>query len=152
MTNSRRPISVMALILFHLVNVVLWFFGQTLAVFNFDMVASWGLQEPRALVDPVIVEFNRAIALADTLLLLPLFVVAAIGLMRLRFYGAVASWIVLGWSLYWPAVFWASQFFYAQTGMRHAPTGIDDLLVPGAMWIVAAWGIWYPYRHRELFD
>lgn len=152
MTNSGRPIGVMALILFHLFNLVLWFFGQTLAILNFDLVAEWGLQEPRALVDPVIVEVNRAIALADTVLLLPLFVVAAIGLMRLRFYGAVASWVVLGWSLYWPAVFWASQFFYAQTGITHAPTGMDGLLVPGVMWIIAAWGIWYLYRQRGLFD
>lgn len=152
MTKSRRPIGVMALVLFHLLNVVLWFIGQTLAISNFDMVAGWGLQEPRALVDPVIVEVNRAIALADTVLLIPLFIVAAVGLMQLRFYGAVASWIVLGWSLYWPAVFWASQFFYSQTGIKHAPTGMDDVIVPGALWIIAAWGIFYLYRQRGLFD
>ncbi|WP_299653483.1 hypothetical protein [uncultured Tateyamaria sp.] len=152
MTKSGRPIGVVALIAFHIFSTVIWFFGQTLAVFYFDMVAEWGLQEPRALVDPVIVEVNRAIGLVDTILMLPLLVVAAIGLIGMRFYGAVASWVVFGITLYWPSIWWASQFFYARTGITHAPMTMSGILIPGAAWIIAAWGIWYLYRNRALFD
>ena len=152
MTRPVRPIGVIALILFHLFNLVIWTFGQTLAIFDYDMVAEWGLQEPRAFVDPVIVEINRAIAVADTILILPLFLVSAVGLFGMRFWGAVASWIVLGWLFYFPLVFWSSQALYAAADIRHAPTGVVGILVPATLCVIAAWGIWYLYRNRTLFD
>lgn len=152
MLKSGRPVGVNALILFHLFNVVIWFFGQTLAVIDYDMVAGWGLQEPRELLNPAIVEVNRAIALTDTLIMLPLFCVAAVGLLGMRFYGTVASWLVLGLTLYWPVISWTAQFFYASAGIQHAPTPMINILLPGTLWIIAARGIWYLYRNRELFD
>ncbi len=152
MTRSGRPIGVTTLILFHLFNLIIWFFGQTLAIFYYDMVAEWGLQEPRVLVDPVIVEVNRAIAIADTILILPLFLIATIGLWGMRFWGVVASWIVLGWLWYFPLVFWSSQALYAAADIRHAPTGMVGILVPATLCVIAAWGIWYLYRNRAVFD
>lgn len=152
MTIGRYPAGLIVLILFHIFNLVIWFFGQTLAIFDYDMVAAWGLQAPRDLLDPAIVEVNRAIGLTDTLIMLPLFAIAAFGLLGLRFYGAVLSWVVLGLSLYWPVIFWTSQYYYAAAGIRHAPTGVVEIVLPGALWIIAAWGIWYLYRNRALFD
>lgn len=152
MQIGKLPIGVFVLIVFHIFNVLIWFFGQTLAVFDYDMVAGWGLQEPRDLLDPAIVEVNRAIGLSDTLVMLPLFAVAAFGLVGLRFYGAVASWVVLGISLYWPVIFWTSQALYASAGITHAPTTGFALGISGAMWLIGAWGIWYLYRNRALFN
>ena len=84
MQIGRYPVGVIVLIVFHLLNLVVWFFGQTLAFFYYDMVATWGLQEPRTLLDPAIVEVNRAIGLIDTLIMLPMFGVAAFGLFAMR--------------------------------------------------------------------
>lgn len=152
MTRSSRPVGVNALILFHLFNIIIWLIGQTLAVFSYDMVAELGLQEPRELLNPAIVETNRAIGLTDTLIMLPLFCVALFGLLGMRFYGAVASWLVLGLTLYWPVIFWTAQFFYATAGIQHAPTAMINVLLPGTLWVIAAWGIFYLYRNRGLFD
>lgn len=152
MQIGRYPVGVVFLIVFHLFNLVIWFFGQTLAFFSYDLVATWGLQEPRALLDPAIVEVNRAIGLTDTLIMLPMFVVAVFGLFAMRFYGAVASWTVLGCSLYWPVIYWTMQSQYAAGGIMHAPTTLVNIVVPGAIWLIAAWGIWYLYRQRVLFD
>jgi hypothetical protein len=98
--SDGLPRGVKIIIGFHVVSFVLWLFGQTGAVLSYDTVAELGLQAPRALSDPVIVEVNRAIGLADTVVMFPFFVLAVIGLLRKRFFGAVASWLVFGMTIY----------------------------------------------------
>ena len=70
--SSKLPRGVKVIIGFHLCSFVLWFFGQSMAVVAYDTVADWGLQGPRDLLDPVIVEVNRGIGLTDTLMRLAL--------------------------------------------------------------------------------
>lgn len=147
----RPPLGLKFIIGFHVLSFVLWFFGQSVAVVAYDTVANWGFQDRRSLVDPVIVEVNRAIGLTDTIVMLPLFVVAAVGLMRRAFYGAVASWIVFGMTLYWPVVFWTSQGFYAAENIAHQQLTFGTIVLPGAAWLVACWGSWFLYRNRGLF-
>jgi len=149
---SGLPLGVKVIIGFHIFSFVIWFFGQSMAVVAYDRVAEWGLQDPSALIDPVIVQINRAIGLTDTIVMLPLFIVAAVGLYRRRFYGAVASWLAFGMTVYWPVVFWCSQAFYAQAGIKHAPTQPVAIILPGALLLIACWGSWYLARNRELFQ
>lgn len=148
--TSRLPLGIKVIIGFHIFSFTIWFFGQSMAVVDYNMVAGWGLQGPRALVDPVIVEVNRAIGLTDTIVMLPLFIVAAVGLLRRRFFGAVASWLAFGMTLYWPIVFWISQSFYARASIRHQPTPITAIVLPGALLLIACWGSWYLCRNREV--
>jgi hypothetical protein len=152
MIASKLPLGIKVIIGFHIFSFVIWFFGQTGAVVAYDIVAEWGLQDSRDLVDPIIGEVNRAIGLTDTLIMLPLFIVATIGLLRRRFYGAVASWLIFGMTLYWPVIFWCSQGFYVAAGIRHAPMQLFYILLPGALFLFACWGSWYLARNRELFQ
>jgi len=108
--NFTLPIKL--IIGFHVLNLVLWFFGQTWAVFDYDTAASWGLQDPRILIDPAIVEVNRGIGLTDTFILLPIFLLATIGLLKRKFWGNVFSWMAFALTFYWPVVFWCSQYFF----------------------------------------
>jgi hypothetical protein len=148
---SKLPFGIKFIIGFHLVSFVLWLFGQTGAVVAYDTVAAWGLQEPRALSDPALVEVNRAIGLADTFLMLPLFIVAVVGLLRIRFYGAVASWLVFGMSLYWPAVFFSMQAFYSAADIRHVSITMTVATILLANMAIAGWGSWYLAKNRKLF-
>jgi hypothetical protein len=119
---------------------------------SYDAVAEWGFQESRAVLDPVIVEANRAIGLTDTIVMLPLFVVAAFGLIRMRFFGAVASWLAFGMTLYWPTEFWCSKYFYGRADIMSPPPGAMAVVLPGALLLVAVWGSWYLARNRSLFS
>jgi hypothetical protein len=150
--TSGLPLGVKIIIGFHVFSFVIWLIGQTGAVVAYDTVAGMGLQGPRALLDPAIVEVNRGIGLADTIVMLPLFLVATVGLLRRRFYGAVASWLAFGMTLYWPVVFWCSQGFYAEAEINHQPTSFATVLLPGVLLLVAVWGSWCLARNRELFQ
>ena len=80
-SSSRRSSSsdkntVTLLVAFFSVHATIWFLSQTLAVWNYDTVSSWKLQEPRSLTDPAVVTTNQALAVANTTVMLPLFLVA----------------------------------------------------------------------------
>ena len=145
------PRGMAAIVGFHVFSLSIWFLGQTLAVFDYDRVVGWGLQDARDLVDPVIVEVNRAIGLADTLVMLPLFAIAIAGLIRRRFFGAVASWLVFGMTLYWPVVYWSSLGFFGTAHIRHQPASPATIALPAMLWLIAAWGSWYLARRRDWF-
>ena len=148
----KLPLGVKVIVGFHIFSFVIWFFGQSVAVVAYDTVAGWGLQDPPDLIDPVIKQVNRAIGLTDTIVMLPLFVVAAVGLIRRRFYGAVASWLAFGMTLYWPVMAWCSQGFYAAAAIKHSPTTMAYILIPGVLLLIACWGSWYLARIRESFQ
>lgn len=150
-TTGRLPKGVWVIIVFHVVSLVLWLFGQTGAVVSYDTAADWGFQESRAVLDPVIVEVNRGIGLTDTLVMLPLFVVAAVGLVRRQFYGAVASWLAFGMTLYWPTEFWCTKYFYGRAGIMSPFPGVSAIVLPGVLLLVAVWGSWYLAKNRRLF-
>lgn len=152
MTDAgRMPSGIWAIVGFHIVNLLLWSVGQTGALVDYDRIAEWGLQDARSLVHPVIVQVNQGIAAADTVVMLPLFLIAVVGLVRRRFFGLVASWLALGITLYWPVVYWWSQFFYGRAGTLHVPNAPATVIIPAAFLVVGGWASWYLVRHRTLF-
>lgn len=147
--KSKIPLGIKCIIGFHLFNILIWTIGQGGAVIAYDTVANWGLQDARNLLDPVIVEVNRGIGLADMILIKPLFIIAVIGLWRLKFFGAVASWMVFVYSMYWPSVYWGSQHFYGQAGIKYQPTSIENTIALSIIFGFALWGSWYLFRHYK---
>ena len=145
----KLPLGIKIIIGFHLLNILLWTIGQGGSVIYYDVVAKWGLQDARELIDPVIVEINRAIGLADMIIMIPLFIMAVIGLWRLKFYGAMASWLALGITFYWPVVFLSSQYFYAQAGIKHNPTEMSVYFILLFLLLFAAWASWYLYKNYK---
>ncbi len=149
---KKVPLGIKIIIGFFLLSFIAWIIGQGGAVIFYDSVAELGFQDPRESVDPVIVEVNRGIGFADTIIQLPLFILAVIGLWRLRFFGAVASWMVLGISLYWPTVAWATQYFYAQAAVKSQPFDIAAHGILAFNFLFSVWASWYLYKNRKLFD
>ncbi|MFC1514266.1 hypothetical protein ACFL5P_04565 [candidate division KSB1 bacterium] len=149
---NKLPPGIKLIIGFYLVSAVLWTIGQFGAVLFYDTIASWGLQDPRELLDPVIVEVNRAIGLTDMIIMIPLYIPAAVGLWRLKFYGAVFSWLVLGINLYWPVIFWSSQFFYGQSGIKYRETMMTANVILIIILAFSIWASWYIFRNRKIFE
>jgi len=149
---TRIPLGVKIIIGFHLLSIILWMIGQGGAVISYDTVAKWGLQESRERVDPVIVEVNKGIGFTDIIVQIPLFILAVIGLWRLKFYGAVASWSVLGITIYWPVVAWANKYFFAQAGTKYHPFDMTTNGILVFIVLFAVWASWYLFRNRKLFE
>lgn len=141
--KTKIPFGIKAIIGFHLLNIILWTIGQGGAVISYDTVAEWGLQDLRNLIDPAIVEVNKAVGLADMIILIPLFIVSVFGLWRKKFYGIIFSWLALGITLYWPTVFLCSQYFYGEGGIKHVYTPISTIIFLSVILIFALWSCCY---------
>ena len=137
---------------FHILNIIIWVIGQGGAVIAYDTVAQWGLQDPRETIDPFILVINRAIGLADVIIGVPLFVLAVIGLCKMKFYGAVFSWMVFGISFYWTTVAWVKQYFYLQAEVKCQPFDIGTHSMLAFVFLFSVWASWYLLKNRRLFD
>jgi hypothetical protein len=149
---KKVPLGIKLIIGFFFLNLLIFVIGQGGAVVSYDFVAKLGLQEARETIDPFIVVVNRGIGLADVLIGVPLFILAIIGLWRLRFYGAVFSWMVLGISFYWTSVAWAKQSFYIQASVKCEPFNASTHGVLAFVFVFSIWAGWYLFRNRKLFD
>ncbi len=150
--HKTAPFGIKLIIGFFVLSTIIWIIGQGGAVVSYDSVARWGFQDLRENVDPVIVEVNRGIALGDVVIQLPLFLVAVMGLWRLRFFGAVASWMALGINVYWTTVAWSKQYFYLLASVRCQPI---DTALHGALafiFLFSVWASWHLFKNRTLFD
>lgn len=153
MINQKNvTLGIKLIIGFLILNLIIFIIGQGGAVVAYDFAARLGLQEVRETIDPVIVVVNRGIGLADFLIGVPLFLLAIIGLWRLRFFGAVFSWMILGISLYWPTVAWAKQSFYIQASVKCEPFNAGTHGVLAFVFIVSVWASWYLFKNRYLFE
>ena len=150
--QKKVPLGVKLIIGFFGLSIIGWTVGQGGAVIAYDTVAQLGFQESRESVDPVIVEVNRGIAFADVVIEIPLFILAIIGLWRLRLFGAVATWMVAGMNVYWTTVAWAKQHFYLQAGVKCEPLAIPTHGTLAFVFLFSAWASWYLFKNRPLFD
>lgn len=150
--QKKVPFGFKLIIGFFILNLLMFVIGQGGAVISYDYVANLGLQEARETIDPVIVVVNRGIGLADVLIGVPLFIIAIIGLWRLRFYGAVFSWMVLGISFYWTTVAWAKQSFYIRASLKCQPFDIGVHGVLAFVFVFSVWASWHLFKNRKLFD
>jgi hypothetical protein len=148
--QQRVPLGIWLIISFFVLSITIWIVGQAGALFAYDAVAAFGLQETRESVDPVVVEVNRGIAFADVVIQVPLFVLAIIGLWRLRFFGAVAAWLAMGVHMYWPTAAWAKQYFYLKAGVKCEPFAVSFHGILAFFFFCSVWASWYLYKNRQL--
>lgn len=150
--QNKVTLGIKLIIGFFILNLIIFVVGQGGAVVSYDFVAKLGLQEARETIDPVIVVVNRGIGLADALIGVPLFILAIIGLWRLRFFGVVFSWMVLGISFYWTTVAWSKQAFYIQASVKCQPFNIGTQGVLAFVFVFSLWASWYLFKKRKIFD
>lgn len=99
--NSETPAGYRFLVSFLAVSILLMLAGQTMAVVDYDLAASLGLQERVEEIGAFGVEMNRAFGAADSVIYIPLMVLSMVGLLRKRSWSLVTTSAVAGVSLYW---------------------------------------------------
>jgi len=153
-TNRQKKIQLGTkfIIGFHILNIIMWVVGQGGSVIAYDTVAQWGLVEARETVDPFCIVINKAIGLADVIIAPPIFIIATIGLWKMRFYGLMTSFMCFGIGFYWTTIAWVKQIFLIQAGVKCEPFDIGTHSMLGFVFLFSVWGSWYLYKNRLQFD
>lgn len=150
--QKKVPLGIKFIIGFYILNIIFWIIGQGASVIAYDTVAKWGLVDARETIDPFIVVINRSIGLADVIIGPPIFIIATIGLWKMRFYGLMASLMGFGIGFYWTAIAWVKQIFLIQAGVKCEPFLVGTHAMLAFVFLFSVWGSWYLFKNRKLFD
>ncbi len=151
--QEKLKLGIKLIIGFHILNTIIFIIGQGGATIAYDTVAQWGLQHDAIkTADPFIIIINRAVGLADFLIAVPIFILATIGLMKMKFYGIMTSFMILGINFYWTAVAWIKQIFYIQNAVKCEPFAVGTHGMLAFVFLFSIWGSWYLYQNRLQFD
>ncbi len=149
--QKKHPLGIKLIIGIFIISIPMWLIGQGTAVFSYETAAELGLQVSTEGMDPALIPVSQGIALGDVILQVPLFALAAIGLWRLSFSGAVFSWLAFGTNLYWPIIAWTKQYTQVQAGVdKPFELGTHGFLA--FILSFSVWGSLYLYKKRSIFE
>ena len=100
-TLTRRTPAFWIMASFLAISIPLMLAGQTLSVFDYELTTRLGLQEARDQVGAYGVQFNKAFAVADTVVYLPLIVLSLSGLITRKRWALFTTAAFAGASIYW---------------------------------------------------
>lgn len=128
---------------FLFLSVFLMLLGQTMAVFNYDLAVSLGLQESIDQVGPSGVQVNRAFGIGDTVVYIPLMIVSLVGLFLRKRWALLTTAAVSGVSAYWTVTVASIMLLAPGTpGYNYTP-GTEIILFVAAYLAFGAWSLIY---------
>jgi hypothetical protein len=96
------------------------------------------------------VAMNKGFAVSDTLIYLPLLILALIGLMLRRFWGFFAMTGALAISAYWPIACLVTLFFSKNIPTFHFKHYTSYTIILLFITIFSIWGLFYLYKKRHI--
>jgi hypothetical protein len=128
--------------------LVTLFAGQGLALVDYDLAVSWGLQEGASSITPFGVAVNKGFAAADIAIYGPLLAIGLVGFWGGKLWGTIALAAALGITAYWPiACLYALYVAKGIPGFTFASHALfTALLLPFVAY--ALWGLVFLYRSR----
>jgi len=151
--NVKRPLSFWVLTGFFSLSVVLLILGQTMAVINYELAVSFGLQEDVKEISEFGVQINRGFGAGDTIIYIPLIILSIVGLFLKKSWALITSAAVMGISSYW-ATTAAFMFIFLEgvAGYSFIPT-MDYWIFITLFIVFGLWGIWYLiFRGKQLVE
>ena len=142
----KKETSFWVLIIVASILVILFLFGQTLGVFDYDLAVSIGMQESEDEIGKVGIAFAKGFGFADTVIYIPLFVVGIIGLLKLKRWGKYSMFGGLAISVYWPLVHLYAIFIDRVSITLHDEKYIYFPIILSLIVIYGLWGMRYLYN------
>jgi len=139
----KRPVAFWGICSFLIISLAMLLIGQTSAIFAYDFAVSLGLQESVEEVTEYGVEVNRAFGVGDTVVYVPLIVIALVGVIRRRRWALPVTGAVMGISAYWATTISSMLGFLPGTPGYNLSPGFAYWVVLGAFIGVGIWGVVY---------
>jgi len=143
MKNTNRPFTFWVIITFLIISLIVLLIGQTMALINYDFAVQLGLQESLKDVGQFGIQTNRAFAVADTIVYIPLIVVSIIGLLLKKCWSLYTTAAVMGISIYWSTTIIFMLIFLKEVPNYHLEAGLEYWLFLAPFIIFGIWGLLY---------
>ena len=125
------------------ITLLLLLSGQTMAIIDYDLAVSLGLQESVSEVSPYGVEVNRAFGAADTFIYVPLIILSIAGILLKKPWAMLATAAVMGISAYWATMVGFMLIFLEDVQSYHLEPGMTYWVVLGFYTVSGIVGLIY---------
>ena len=143
MTRAKRPIAYWVIVSFLALSTVLMLIAQTTPVFDYALAVRLGFQNGADKISEFGVQVIRAFCVADTLVFIPLTLIALIGLLLRKRWSLFATASLTGISIYWVVAYgFMVAFLNGQPGY-HVVLGVADWIIMGAYALFGVWTLLY---------
>jgi len=122
--------------------------GQTLALIDYDLTVSLGLQESEGEISAAGIAFAKGFAFGDTVFYMPLFVIGMIGLLKRRSWGVFSMFGALAVTVYWPAVNLFAVYAGKNTMRLNPEKYLSFSIILPLIALYGLWGMWFLYKNR----
>ena len=143
------------IITYHILAFIAWLIFQTNSLWTREEVASWSMPDISSCYDAmseVSIEGyplgtpTVAVTFADFVVVLPLTMFAASGLLNREFYGAVSSWMIFGMNIYRTMmIFW--QAVMSREFVATEPLPIIERTIIYFNLAFSIWGSWFQHKY-----
>lgn len=124
-------------------SVLLLVMGQTMAVLDYELAVTLGMQEDVREISEFGVAVNRGFGVGDTLVYIPLITLSIIGLIFKKRWALIASAAVMGISAYWTATSAFMFWFLEEVPNYSFDPGAEYWWIMGFYFLFGLWGLWY---------
>lgn len=143
MADRGAPVAFGVIVGFQALALVLLLAGQTMALVDYELAVSLGLQEDAREVGAFGVAMNRAFGAGDTVVYIPLIVASLAGLLMRKRWALVTTAAVMGISVYWATtIAFLLGFLSGVPGYTLEP-GAQYAAFIGAFILFGVWGLLY---------
>jgi hypothetical protein len=143
MACTKRPVAYWVIVSFLALSTVLMLIAQTTPVFDYPLAVRLGFQNGADKISEYGVQVIRAFCVADTLVFIPLTLIALVGLLLRKRWSLFAIASVTGISVYWVVAYgFMVSFLNGQPGY-HVVLGVADWTIMGAYMLFGVWALLY---------
>jgi len=153
MKSAKSPVAYWAIVVFLALSTVLMLIAQTPPIFDYDLAVRLGFQNGADKITEYGVQVIRAFCVADTLVFIPLTVLALIGLLLKKRWSLFATASLTGISIYWAVAYGFMVPFLNGMPGYHAVLAAPDWLIMGAYVVFGVWALLYlMFRGERLVE
>lgn len=117
--------------------------AQTTPIFDYDLAVRLGFQNGADKITEYGVQVIRAFCVADSLVFIPLTVLALIGLLLKKRWSLFATASLTGISIYWVVAYGFMVSFLNGMPGYHVALGAPDWVIMGAYVVFGVWALLY---------
>jgi uncharacterized membrane protein YqaE (UPF0057 family) len=147
--NRNTKIKFWILIVVAILLTIIYFFGQTMAVINYELTVYLELQEPAEEITEVGVALNKGFGIGDTIVYIPLLILGIIGMIKRKFWGLFSMAGALSITIYWPVVCLATLLFSENTPGFTFTDYTSYSIILSLISVYGFWGMIFLYKNRK---
>lgn len=152
MINAKRPVAYWVMVGFLALSTVLMLVAQSTPIFDYDLAVRLGFQNGADKISEFGVQVIRAFCVADTLVFIPLTLIALVGLLLRKRWALYATAATTGISVYWVVAYGFMVSFLGGRPDYHAALAAPDWIIMGAYALFGVWALFYlMVRGERLF-